>query len=48
MSPAASKTFFNDANPGGWLNHTLNVIKVSMQLMQLWQKNNVNIDFTIE
>ena len=48
VSPAASKTFFNDANPGGWLNHTLNTIKISLQLMQLWQKNNINIDFTIE
>lgn len=47
-SPASTKSFFNDAQIGGWLNHTLNVVKASLQLMQLWQKNNVNIDFTVE
>ena len=48
MSPASGKEHFHNAMPGGYVEHILHVIKFSLQLYKLWEKNGAEINFTDE
>lgn len=49
MAPASTRVDFHNAYPGGWLQHTLNVINASSKLYNVWKefKNGVS-NFTVE
>lgn len=48
ITPASGKTFYHGAYPGGLIEHTLNVIKYSLQLYDLWISNGNVPNFTKE
>lgn len=48
ITPASGKTFYHGAYPGGLIEHTLNVIKYSLQLYDLWISNGNIPNFTKE
>jgi len=46
ITPASGKTFYHGAYPGGLVEHTLNVIKYSLQLYDMWVSNGNAPNFT--
>jgi len=46
LAPASNKDWYNNAFPGGYLDHVLRVNKISNQLYKLYQFHNSPIDFT--
>lgn len=48
LTPASGKEHFHNAFPGGYIDHILRVIELSLQFKELWEKNGVEMDFTKE
>jgi len=48
MAPASGTEHFHNCHPGGYVEHILNVIELSVQLFELWEKNGANINYTKE
>ena len=48
MAPASGREHFHNAMPGGYVEHVLHIIKHSLQLKEVWEKNGANINFTDE
>ena len=48
LSPAASKSWYHGAYPGGYLVHVNNVVRFAIMEMNLYKKANGTIDFTEE
>lgn len=46
MAPASTCEHFHLAHPGGYIQHIMNVIKLSFGVKKLWQSMGCNIDFT--
>jgi len=48
FAPASAKAAFHNAMPGGYVEHILHIIKFSLQLKEVWEKNGAMINFTDE
>ena len=48
LSPAASKTWYHGAYPGGYIVHVNNVVRISLSLMKQYEKFGGTLDFTEE
>jgi len=48
LAPASAKGHFHNAMPGGYVEHILHIVKHSLELKQLWEKNGAMINFTDE
>ncbi len=48
MAPASGREHFHNAMPGGYVEHVLHIIKFSLQVKEVWEKNGANINFTEE
>ena len=48
LAPASGREHFHNAMPGGYVEHVLHIIKHSLQLKDVWEKNGANINFTDE
>jgi hypothetical protein len=48
FAPASAKGHFHNAMPGGYVEHVLHIVKHSLQLKELWEKNGAEINFTDE
>jgi len=48
LEPASAKTMYHSAYEGGWLYHTVNVIRLALAEAELWESNGANINFTKE
>ncbi|MDQ8170899.1 MAG: HD domain-containing protein, partial [Gemmatimonadota bacterium] len=45
-APAAGKTYFHNAFPGGYLDHVVRVTETALQLASVYKKIGGDIDFT--
>ena len=48
LAPASAKGHFHNAMPGGYVEHVLHIVRHSLELKQLWEKNGAKINFTDE
>ena len=48
FAPASSKDWFNNAFPGGYLDHVLRVNRIAKQLHKLYDYHNANESYTGE
>ena len=48
LMPASSKEHHHNAFAGGYVLHVMNVIDISLKVMNLWKDTGMNIDFTTE
>ena len=48
FAPASAKAAFHNAMPGGYVEHILHIVNHSLQLKELWEKNDAMINFTDE
>lgn len=48
LSPAAGKTWYHGAYPGGYIVHVNNVVRISLSLMKQYEKFGGTLDFTEE
>ena len=48
MAPASSKEHYHNAIYGGYVDHILRVVDLSLKIKDLWEQNGCNIDFTDE
>jgi len=48
VAPASAKKAFHNAMVGGYVEHILHVIKMSLQLKKVWESNEAMINFTDE
>jgi hypothetical protein len=48
LAPASAKGHFHNAMPGGYVEHILHIVRHSLELKQLWEKNGAKINFTDE
>jgi len=48
FAPASGREHFHNAMPGGYVEHVLHIIRFSLQLKEVWEKNGANINFTDE
>ena len=48
FAPASAKGDFHNAMPGGYVEHILHIISFSLEIKQLWEKNEAMINFTDE
>jgi len=48
MAPASSIEHYHNAFPGGYIDHVLRVIDLSLQLFDVWERNGAVFNFTKE
>ena len=48
MAPASAKEHYHNAMYGGYVDHILRVVDLSLKVKELWEQNNCKIDFTDE
>ncbi len=48
MAPASAKEHYHNAMYGGYVDHILRVVDLSLKVKELWEKNGCKIDFTDE
>ena len=48
FAPASAKGHFHNAMPGGYVEHILHIIRFSLQVKEVWEKNGANINCTDE
>ena len=48
FAPASSKDWFNNAFPGGYLDHVVRVNKIANQLHKLYEFHNTTESYTVE
>ena len=48
FAPASAKGHFQNAMPGGYVEHILHIISFSLEIKQIWANNGANINFTDE
>jgi len=48
FAPASGKGAYHNAMPGGYVEHILHIISHSLELKEMWEKNDAMINFTEE
>ena len=48
FAPASGKGHFHNAMPGGYVEHILHIINHSLEIKEVWEKNDAMINFTEE
>ena len=48
FAPASGRGHYHNAMPGGYVEHILHIVNHSLQLKELWEKNEAMINFTDE
>ena len=48
LAPASGKEHFHNCHVGGYVEHVLHITLLSLQIKDLWEKNDATIDFTEE
>ena len=48
FAPASAKGHYHNAMPGGYVEHILHIISHSLELKEMWEKNDAMINFTEE
>ena len=48
MAPASAKEHYHNAMYGGYVDHILRVVDLSLKVKELWEQNGCKIDFTDE
>lgn len=46
-APTSTRTTYHGAYPGGWLVHSIGVIRFAIETMTLWESMKIKLDFTI-
>ena len=48
LAPASGKEHFHNCHVGGYVEHVLHITQLTLQIKELWEKNDATIDFTEE
>jgi hypothetical protein len=48
MAPASSKEHYHNAMIGGYIDHILRVVDLSLKVREMWEQNGGKVDFTDE
>lgn len=48
IAPASTRTTYHAAYPGGWLVHTLSVIRFALETFDSWERMGIKVDFKKE
>lgn len=48
LAPASGKSHFHNAFPGGYIDHVNRVVKLALEVKDLWKRSGAIIDFTDE
>ena len=48
LAPASGKEHFHNCHVGGYVEHVLHITLLTLQIKELWEKNDATIDFTEE